>query len=204
MNQQLKSVVAEWVHFHKHAEALEGAHLAVRYKLLPHLPNHSLILILFILFLIFENLVVACWNTILIKKVLTPLYRLIKPINASLVTILQEEIVAQSKEADAVGFGYDSKYKLRVVENGVLPDVVTLLERFEHVGLPLFVHDFEVDFAIHDEINILAVFIEAQYLVALLIYCLLHMILDLFEEVGINLFLPILTFFRLKIINLLE
>ena len=204
MNQQLKSVVAEWVHFHKHAEALERAHLAVRYKLLLHLPNLSLILILFILFLIFENLVVACWNTILIKKVLTPLYRLIKPINASLVTILQEEIVAQSKEADAVGFGYDSKYKLRVVENGVLPDVVTLLERLEHVGLPLFVHDFEVDFAIHDEINILAVFIEAQYLVALLIYCLLHMILDLFEEVWINLFLPILTFFRLKIINLLE
>ena len=37
MNQEFKSIIAEWVHFHEHTETLKSAHHTIFDKLLPHI-----------------------------------------------------------------------------------------------------------------------------------------------------------------------
>ena len=70
-----------------------------------------------------------------------------------------------------------------MVEDRVLTDVVSLLEGFEHENVAFLVHDFQVNFTVYDEVDVLTVFFKSQDLIAFLINHFLHMVLYLYEEV---------------------
>ena len=69
-----------------------------------------------------------------------------------------------------------------MVKNRVLSNVVSLLQRFQYMNVAFLVHDLQVDFSIDNEINVLAVFLEAEDLITLLIDHFLHMVLNLYKE----------------------
>ena len=101
----------------------------------------------------------------------------------ALVTVFQEEFVIEGEKSDTGGLCHDSEDKVGVVEDGVLTDVVSLLKGLEYENITFLVHDFQVYFAVYNEVDVLTVFFESQDLIAFLINHFLHMVLYLYEEV---------------------
>lgn len=189
VNQQLKSIVTVLVHFNQHLKATPSP-LGARQD---HFPRHLALL----LPLVPVNFEVASRNTVFVEGFIGQSDGLGEAVNLTFVSIFQEELVIKREKSNTRRLGHNPEDEIRVIEYGVLSNVVTLLQRLEHQNVSLLIHDLEINFPINNEVNVLAIFFKAENLITFLIYHFLHVILNLHEEI-------MRIALRIKIVNLLQ
>ena len=153
VDEQLEGVVAVLVHFYQHLKASPSSLRTCQYLLLG---QFSLLL----LPLIPVNLEVTSRNTVLVECLVSKSNGLCETVYLPLIAVLQEKLVIKSEQPHTRGLGHDPEHQVRVVEHRVLADVVALLQRLEHMNVSLLVHDFEVDFSVDYEVNVLTILLE--------------------------------------------